>query len=144
MGPARRLVGASWLEPDGDQDHPLSRPSPRDNGECSGFGPLSLRSRLRHRETAAGSVPVWWDGPCLESRFDFKSTRKVAKIATIALDFSASTFVFGLGYSFVEIREHSVGMDMRLWVLATPVDGTLIDLTLVSQSRRFATRSGAS
>ena len=24
-------------------------------------------------------------------------------------------------------------MDMRLWVLATPVDGTLVDLTLVSQ-----------
>ena len=81
------------------------------------------------------SVPVWWDGPCLESRFDFKSTRKVAKIATITLDFSASTFVFGLGYSFVEIREHCVGMDMRLWVLATPVDGTVIDLSLVSQTR---------
>ena len=85
----------------------------------------------------SGSVPVWWDGPCLESRFDFKSTRKVAKIATITLDFSASTFVFGLGYSFVEIREHSVGMGMRLWVLATPVDGTLIDLTLVSQTREI-------
>ena len=26
---------------------------------------------------------------------------------------------------------------MRLWVLATPVDGTLIDLTLVSQVREI-------
>ena len=28
-------------------------------------------------------------------------------------------------------------MDMRLWVLATPVDGALIDLTLVSQVREI-------
>jgi hypothetical protein len=28
-------------------------------------------------------------------------------------------------------------MNMRLWVLATPVDGTLIDLTLVSQVREI-------
>ena len=35
----------------------------------------------------------------------------------------------------VEIHERSIGMDLRLWVLATPVDGTLIDLSLVSQAR---------
>ena len=28
-------------------------------------------------------------------------------------------------------------MDMRLWVLATPVDGTLIDLSMVSQVREI-------
>ncbi|MDE2767454.1 MAG: hypothetical protein OXI70_05130, partial [Chloroflexota bacterium] len=44
---------------------------------------------------------------------------------------------FGLGYSFVDIREHSIGMNMRLWVLAAPVDGTLIDMTLVSQVREI-------
>ena len=77
------------------------------------------------------------DGPCLESRFDFKTTRTIAKIATFTLDVSASTRVSGLGYSFVEIREHSIGMDMRLWVLATPVDGTLVDLSLVSQVREI-------
>ena len=37
----------------------------------------------------------------------------------------------------MEIREHSIGMDMRLWVLATPVDGRLIDLSLVSQVREI-------
>ena len=73
------------------------------------------------------------DGPCLESRFDFKSIRKVARAAALTLDISAYTRVLGLGYSFVEIREHSIGMDLRLWVLASPVDGTLIDMTLVSQ-----------
>ena len=77
------------------------------------------------------------DGPCLESRFDFRSTRRIAKIATLTLDVSACTRVFGLGYSFVEIRERSIGMDLRLWILATPVDSTLIDLSLVSQVREI-------
>ena len=81
--------------------------------------------------------PVSIDGPCRESRFDFRSNWKIAKIATFTLDVSANTRVFGLGYSFVETREHSIGMDMRLWVLATPVDGRLIDLSLVSQVREI-------
>ena len=77
------------------------------------------------------------DGPCLESRFDFRRIRTIAKIATMTFDLSAVTRIFGLGNSYVEIREHSIGVDMRLWVLATPVDGTLIDLTLVSQVREL-------
>ena len=78
-----------------------------------------------------GKVSV--EGPYMESRFDFTSARKLAKIVRFKLAVSAVTHIFGLGYSFVEIREHSIGMDMRLWILATPVDGTLIDLSLVSQ-----------
>ena len=81
--------------------------------------------------------PVSVDGPCLKSRFDFRTTRTIARIATLTLDFSTNTQVVGLGYSFVEMREHSIGMDMRLWILATPVDGTLIDLSLVSQVREL-------
>ena len=77
------------------------------------------------------------DGPRLESHFNFKNTWKIAKIAKFALDISSKTHVAGLGYSLVEISEHSIGMDMRLWVLATPVDGTLIDLSLVSQTREI-------
>ena len=49
--------------------------------------------------------------------------------------FTVNTRVVGLGYSFADIREHSIPLDLRLWVLATPVDGTLIDLSLVSQVR---------
>ena len=89
--------------------------------------------------------PVSVDGHCLESRFDFSTTRGIAGIATLTFDFSVSTHVVGLGYSFVEFRELSIGMDMRIWILATPVDGTLIDLSVVSQvgeirnpSRRIA------
>ena len=75
------------------------------------------------------------DGHRLESRFDFRTIRKIAGFARFTMDISAVIHVYGLGYSFVEIRERNIGADMRLWVLATPVDGTLIDLSLVSQVR---------
>ena len=43
-----------------------------------------------------------------------------------------------LGYSYVEIgASASIGMDMRLWILATPIDGTLIDVSLVAQVREL-------
>ena len=79
-------------------------------------------------------APMSVNGPGLESDFDFKRVRKIANVATLTLDISARTRICGLGYSYVEIREHSIGMDLRLWVLATPVDGVLIDLSLVSQA----------
>lgn len=77
------------------------------------------------------------DGPQLYSDFDFKRTRKIAGLANLTFDVSARTQIVGLGYSYVEIREHSIGMDLRLWVLATPVDGRLIDFSLVSQVREI-------
>ena len=79
------------------------------------------------------TVPVSIDGPSLESRFDFTTTRRIAKSVNINLDLSASTLVCGLGYSLVEIREKSIGLHVRLWVLATPVDGTDINLSLATQ-----------
>ena len=81
------------------------------------------------------------DGHYLEAHFNFKRSRTIANVATTTLDVSARTSVIGLGYSFVEIRERSIGMDARLWVLATPVDGRLIDLTLVSQVREIRSPS---
>ena len=77
------------------------------------------------------------EGPCLETRFDFKRTRTITGIVNLTFDISASTPVVGLGYSFVQIRERSIGMDLRLWVLATPVAGALIDLSLVWQAREI-------
>ncbi len=82
-----------------------------------------------------GSVLV--DGAFLESCFDFRRTQCIAGIVNIVLDVSAVTHIFGLGYSFVNIREHSIGMDSRLWVLATPVDGTLIEVVLAGQVREM-------
>lgn len=82
-----------------------------------------------------GTVTV--DGAHLLSSFDFKRTQRVAGITDLTFDVAATAHVIGLGYSFVEFHERSIGMDGRLWVLATPVDGTLIDLVLVSQLRRL-------
>ena len=84
-----------------------------------------------------GAVTV--DGAYLLSSFDFRRTRRIAGLAELTLDVSVTTHVVGLGYSFVEFRERSIGMDGRLWVLATPVDGTLVDLVLVSQLRQLRT-----
>ena len=77
------------------------------------------------------------DGACLTSNFEFKRVRTIAKVASMTFDISANTRIYGLGYSYVDLREHSIGMDMRLWVLATPVDGTLIDMSLISQVREI-------
>ena len=75
------------------------------------------------------------DGPYLDGKFTFRRARKIAGIVNLVFKVSARTHCAGLGYSLVEIHERSIGMDTRMWVLATPVDGTLIDLTLVSQVR---------
>ena len=77
------------------------------------------------------------DGHRLLSSFNFRRVRTIAGFAKLTFSVSAKTHIYGLGYSFVDIREHSIGMNMRLWVLATPVDGKLIDLTLVSQVREI-------
>ena len=71
------------------------------------------------------------DGVYLRSCFDFKRTQTIAGIASFAYDVSAVTHVYGLGYSFVEVHERFFDMETRLWVLATPVDGTLIEMVLV-------------
>ena len=81
--------------------------------------------------------PVSVDGAHLKVCFDFTRTTSLAGLRGLALDVSAVTHVSGLGYSFVEVREHSIGMDVRLWVLAAPVDGTLIEMVLAGQVRHI-------
>ncbi len=82
-------------------------------------------------------APLVIEGHRLESRFDFQTTKPITRLARVTFDISATTLVYGLGVSYVEIREHSIGMDMRLWVLATPIDGTLIEMTLFSQVKEI-------
>ena len=73
------------------------------------------------------------DGPHLRSCFNFRTVRRIAKVGRLTLDLTADTSVWGLGYSFVQTREHTIGMDMRIWILSTPVDGVEIDLWIVMQ-----------
>ena len=82
-----------------------------------------------------GSVSI--EGARLKSCFDFRRTQTIAGIELFTYDVSTVTHVHGLGYSFVEVREHSIGMEIRLWVLTTPIDGRTVELTLVSQMRRL-------
>ena len=77
------------------------------------------------------------DGAYLKSCFDFTNVRRIAGLVDIVSEISAVTHVHGLGYSFVEFREKTIGMDARLWVLSTPVDGTSVELTLVTQVREI-------
>ena len=71
------------------------------------------------------------------SRFDFRSRRRIAGFTDITCDFSVTAYVHGLGYSFVDFHEHTIGINSRLWILATPVDGTFIDLVLAGQVREI-------
>ena len=73
------------------------------------------------------------NGAHLLSRFDFRRRRTIFRFHELVYRVSATVNVHGLGYSFVHIREHTIGLVSRLWVLATPVDGKVIDMVLVSQ-----------
>ena len=129
--------------------------APSDGGGWSGFQIRTVRFPGHPQETSENSVdmahlsyvhgygdvtsetPVSIVGPCLESRFGFTRNQKIAKIGSLCLRFSVVARVVGLGYSFAEFQEHSIGVDGHLWVLATPIDGTLIDLSIVSRVRQL-------
>lgn len=121
--------------------------------EWGGLRSTALRFRGHPQETTENSVDLEHlaythgydeveptaslsvDGAYLRSCFDFKTVRRVAGLFDIESDVSTVTHVHGLGYSFVEIHESNIGMDARMWVLATPVDGEFIELTLATQAR---------
>ena len=123
----------------------------RPAGAISRFGPAVFPATLRRQPKIRvdpahlryvhgyGNVdrvdPLLVDGTYLRSRFDFTRTRNIAGITSLTFAPSANTHIYGLRYSYVEIHERSIGMDMRLWILATPVDGKKIDMSLASQVR---------
>lgn len=128
---------------------------PEGGGEWSGMETRAFRFAGHPQETTENSVDLAHlryvhgydnveavgtatvDGAHLVSCFNFRRRWRIAGLAAVHYDVSAITHVHGLGYSYVDVREHSIGMDTRLWVLATPVDGTLIELVLVSQLRQL-------
>ena len=94
--------------------------------------------RSVHGYDGVGRIaPVVVDGARFESRWNFTSVRDIAKVGSLTMRFSANAQIYGLGYSCVEVHEHTIDMDVRLWVLATPVDGTFIDMTLATQVREI-------
>ena len=82
--------------------------------------------------------PVTVEGSHLVSRFDFASERSVWGLRKLRFDVSVVTHLYGLGYSFVDITERTISLRSRLWVLATPLDGTYMELVLASQTQEIA------
>ena len=128
---------------------------PSGGGEWSRLRSTTLRFRGHPQETTENSVDVEHlahthgygdvtptgsvliDGAYLRSSFDFTTVRRIAGLIDIESDVSAVVHIHGLGYSFVEIHEKTIGINARMWVLATPVDGTRIEFTLVTQVREI-------
>ena len=81
--------------------------------------------------------PVAVNGAYLKTSFNFRRIRKIAGLMDSMYDVSTVTHLYGVGYSYVEVHEKSIDMNFRMWVLATPVDGILIDLVLASQVREI-------
>ena len=79
-----------------------------------------------------GAVTV--DGAHLRSAFDFKRERSVMGRRRL-FEASVVTNLYGMGYSAVDITEHSIPVRSRFWVLATPLDGTYMDLVLANQTQ---------
>ena len=128
---------------------------PPTGADWSGLRSTTMRFRGHPQETTENSVDVEHleythgyhdveptsfsiDGAYLKSCFDFRNVRTVAGLIDVVSEVSAVTHVHGLGFSFVEVHEKTIGMDSRLWVLSTPIDGEFVEVTLVSQAREVA------
>ena len=81
--------------------------------------------------------PLVVEGPYLTRAFDFRRPQSLGKLGKMEFDVSTKTQVFGLGYSYVQIHERSIGIRARMRILATPLNGTEIDLVIVNQVRRM-------
>ena len=81
-----------------------------------------------------GNVHV--DGAYLRNRFVFRRRTRLAGVPSVA-DVAATTHVWGLGYSLVEIHERVSGLKLRQWILSTPVDDTRLKLVIALQLKRW-------
>ena len=80
--------------------------------------------------------PVTVDGARLTSVFEFTRERSVLG-CPLRFRVSAVTHLHGLGYSAVELTEHTIPFRARFWVLATPLDGTYVELVLANQTKEM-------
>ena len=153
----REILGMvfAWFGNGGRPSHWDLPDEPPISAEWSKLGFRRLRFRSHPQETAENSVDlghlryvhgydkvnpvgsVTVDGAYLKSCFDFRRIRSILGMKDLVYEISAVTHIYGLGYSYVEIHEKTIDMHARLWVLPTPVDGTVIDLVLAGQLREF-------
>ncbi len=79
--------------------------------------------------TPVGSLSI--DGAYLRSSFEFRRVRTFASFEMVH-EIATTAHIHGLGYSFVEIHEKTIGFRARYWVLATPVDDERVELVLAN------------
>ena len=84
---------------------------------------------------SVGSIEV--DGSWLKSSFEFRRPYILAGVKVGIFEIAAIAHLHGFGYSLVEVHEQYIGMNTRLWVLATPIDEEIVELTIVSQLRKM-------
>ena len=81
-------------------------------------------------------APVSVDGAHLRSAFEFTRDRSVLG-GTLRFRVSVVTNLHGLGYSAIELSEQTIPFRARFWVLATPLDGTDLELVLANQTKEL-------
>ncbi|MDE2886700.1 MAG: Rieske 2Fe-2S domain-containing protein [Gemmatimonadota bacterium] len=153
----REILGLvfAWFGNGGRPSHWDLPGEPPTGAEWGEIGFRTLRFRGHPQETAENSVDVGHlryvhgydkvnpvgsltvDGAYLKSCFDFRRVRRILGVKDLVYEISAVAHIHGLGYSFVEIHEKTIDMHARLWVLPTPVDGSVIDLVLAGQLREI-------
>lgn len=83
------------------------------------------------------TAQVLVDGARFESCWEFTRPQLIAGKTLFSYDVSAVANIYGLGYSFIEVRERTIGLKSRFWVLATPIDGKVMEMTLVNRLQKM-------
>ena len=76
--------------------------------------------------------PTKVDGPFLSSSCSFTKRMLTPGLQRLELSFAIEIGVWGLGVSTVEVHGLANGLEVRHWIMATPVDGETIDYWLVA------------
>jgi nitrite reductase/ring-hydroxylating ferredoxin subunit len=80
------------------------------------------------------------DGPYLSTAF-FAEQPLPSLLPWRTIPFEFETHIFGLGYSLVDVRVLCPRLDLRLWVLPTPIDEQRLTLRLAASVRARAGRT---
>ena len=87
--------------------------------------------------------PARIEGPFLSSSYEFRKGILTPGLQRLEIWTAIDVGVWGLGISTVEVHGYEPRMEVRLWIMATPVDGDHIDYSLaVDPKGRFQLAPG--
>ena len=125
------------LAPEGWRGRALKRLRLRTHPQVTTENSVDL-GHLRHIH-GYGDVtqlaPTSIEGACLTSCYSFSRHLLTRGLRRVRFAISIKIRVWGLGVSVVDIASPAAGLKMRQWVLATPIDGEVIDLWLAVDPR---------